>query len=76
MFPTNIIIVKYSGYLNNLLPGDVVLADRGFDVADSVAMLGATLTFQLLLEGVNSWLHLMLKQDENWPTSGYVWRGL
>ena len=38
---TNIIIVKYSGHLNNLLPGDVVLADRGFDVADSVAMLGA-----------------------------------
>ena len=54
MFPTNILIVKYSGYLNNLLPGGIVLADWGFDVADSVAMLGATLTFQLLLEGVNS----------------------
>ena len=36
-------IVEHSGYLNKLLPGDVVLADRGFDVADSVAMLGATL---------------------------------
>ena len=36
-------IVEHSGYLRNLLPGDVVLADRGFNVADSVAMLGATL---------------------------------
>ena len=36
-------IAEHSGYLNKLLPGDVVLADRGFDVADSVAMLGATL---------------------------------
>ena len=30
-------IVENSGYLRHLLPGDVVLADRGFDVADSVA---------------------------------------
>ena len=32
-----------SGYLKHLLPGDVVLADIGFDVADSVALYGATL---------------------------------
>ena len=36
-------IVENSGYLKHLLPGDVVLADRGFDVADSVALYGATL---------------------------------
>ena len=42
-FLTSTCIVEHSGYLNKLLPGDVVLADRGFDVADSVAMLGATL---------------------------------
>ena len=35
-------IVEHSRYLSNLLPGDVVLADQGFDVADSVAMLTAT----------------------------------
>ena len=36
-------IVENSGYLQHLLPGDVVLADRGFDVADSLALHGATL---------------------------------
>ena len=36
-------ITEHSGYLNNLLPGDVVLADHGFDVADSVGLMGASL---------------------------------
>ena len=44
-------IVEHSAYLNNLLPGDVVLADRGFDVADSVAMLGATLDIPAFTRG-------------------------
>ena len=44
-------IVEHSGYLNNLLPGDVVLANRGFDVADSVAMLGATLDIPAFTRG-------------------------
>ena len=35
-------IVENSGFLKNLLPGDV-LADRGFTVADSVASYGAVL---------------------------------
>ena len=37
-------IVECSGFLRNLLhASDVVLVDRVFDVANSVAMLGATL---------------------------------
>ena len=32
-----------TGFLDNLLPGDVILADREFDVADSVAIHGASL---------------------------------
>ena len=44
-------VVEHSAYLNNLLPGDVVLADRGFDVADSVAMLGATLDIPAFTRG-------------------------
>ena len=44
-------IVENSGYLKNLLPGDVVLADRGFDVADFVAMLGAFLDIPAFTKG-------------------------
>ena len=48
-------ITEHSGYLSNLLPGDIILADRGFDVADSVATMGASLElYQHLLKGVSS----------------------
>ena len=40
-----------SGYLQHLLPGDVVLADGGFDVADSVAYHGATLVIPAFTKG-------------------------
>ena len=44
-------IVENSGYLNHLLPGNVVLADRGFDVADSLALFGATLDIPAFTRG-------------------------
>ncbi len=44
-------IVENSGYLRHLLPGDVVLADRGFDVANSVALHGATLDIPAFTRG-------------------------
>ncbi|XP_072298319.1 uncharacterized protein [Eucyclogobius newberryi] len=36
-------VTEHSGYLNFLLPQDTVLADRGFDIEDSVAARGASL---------------------------------
>lgn len=36
-------IVENSGFLQKLSPGDIVLADRGFDIEESVAQMGATL---------------------------------
>ena len=37
--------------MKHLLPGDVVLADRGFDVADSIAACGATLDIPAFTRG-------------------------
>ena len=34
-------LAERCGILDNLLPGDVVLADRGFDITDSVGMMQA-----------------------------------
>jgi hypothetical protein len=44
-------ITENSGYLNFLQPGDVILADRGFNVAESVAMKGATLNIPAFTRG-------------------------
>ena len=44
-------IVENSGYLKYLLPGDVVLADRGFNVEDSVALQGDTLDIPAFTRG-------------------------
>ena len=43
--------MENSGYLKNLHPGDVILADRGFNVADSVALFGATLEIPAFTRG-------------------------
>ena len=31
-------ISEHSGFLNNIFPGDLILADRGFDIQDSVGL--------------------------------------
>lgn len=36
-------ITEHCGILKKLLPGDIVLADRGFDIAESVGMMQAQL---------------------------------
>ena len=36
-------VVEHSSFLNKLCVGDVVMADRGFDVSDSMGMMGAKL---------------------------------
>ena len=43
--------MENSGYLQHLLPGDDVLADRGFDVADSLALYGAILDIPAFTRG-------------------------
>jgi len=40
-----------SGFLNKLLPGDIVLADRGFDIAEDVARMQASLKIPTFTKG-------------------------
>ena len=44
-------LTEHCGILNNLLPGDVVLADRGFDISDSVGILQAKLHIPAFTRG-------------------------
>ena len=44
-------ITNNCGFLNNLLPGDLILADRGFDVGDSVGLYNAELKIAAFTKG-------------------------
>ena len=44
-------ITEHCGFLDLLLPGDVVLADRGFNIEDSAALRGATLDIPAFTRG-------------------------
>ena len=44
-------ITEHSGFLNKLLPGDLVLADRGFDISDSVGTMCAQVNIPAFTKG-------------------------
>lgn len=44
-------LTENSGFLRKLLPGDLVLADRGFDIADSVGFYQASLKIPAFTRG-------------------------
>ena len=46
-------LTEQCGILDNLLPGDVVLADRGFDITESVGMMQAKLHIPTFTKGKN-----------------------
>ena len=44
-------LTEHCGFLKKLLPGDIVLADRGFDIADSVGVMQAALHIPAFTKG-------------------------
>ena len=44
-------LTEHCGVLDKLLPGDVVLADRGFNISDSVGIMQATLHIPAFTKG-------------------------
>ena len=44
-------LTVYSGFLKHLKYGDLVLADRGFDISDDLAMVGASLAIPPFTKG-------------------------
>ena len=38
-------MTSHSGFLNKLMNGDLVLADRGFDITEPLALCSASLAF-------------------------------
>ena len=44
-------LTVHSGFLDKLLHGDLVLADRGFDIADDLALVGASLAMPSFTRG-------------------------
>ncbi|XP_047221977.1 uncharacterized protein LOC124868593 [Girardinichthys multiradiatus] len=44
-------ITENSGFLNHILPGDIILADRGFDIKDSVGAMQAAVTITAFIKG-------------------------
>lgn len=68
-------LTESSGFLKNLLPGDVVLADRGFDMENLEIyqqFMGPLLKYQLSPDEKNSYVHLMLNVVENWLLLEYM----
>ena len=44
-------LTEHCGILDNLIPGDIVLADRGFDIADSVGIHQCSLKIPAFTKG-------------------------
>ena len=60
-------LTEESGLLEKLVPGDVILADRGFDIADSVGLHCATIQ-------IPAFLALRWNKQGVLQTSGYMFR--
>ena len=61
-------ITVYNGLLKHLKYGDLVLADRGFDIIDDLAMIGASLANPPFIKGKPQ----LSQQEVEFPDSSPV----
>lgn len=58
-------LTEHCDYLRNILPGDVVLADRGFTVTEEVAMVGGKILMPAFTKGKNQLSALELEESRS-----------
>ena len=69
-------LTRECGVLRKLLPGDIVLADRGFDIEEDVALMQASLKIPSFTKGVSQLSLLDVEKTRNLQICGFMWRGL
>ena len=58
-------MIDYCGIMNYLLPGDIVLADRGFNISESVGMMQARLHIPSFTKGKDQFSALEVEETRN-----------
>ncbi|PFX23689.1 hypothetical protein AWC38_SpisGene11753 [Stylophora pistillata] len=68
-------LTEKSGLLRKLLPGDIVLADRGFDIADSVGLYQAHFHIPAFTRGKKQLSAEEVEQTRKIAESESMWKG-
>ena len=58
-------LTEHSGILDKLLPGDIVLADRGFTISDAVGMMQAKLNILSYTKGKDQLTAMDVEETRN-----------
>lgn len=59
------LITENSGFLDNILPGDLILADRGFNIEDSIGAVGASLKIPVFTTGRDHLTAMEIEKTRN-----------
>ena len=68
-------IIQQSGFLDYIEPGDTIMADKGFNIQDRLAIKSATLIAPPVMSRKMSH-HVLQQQPEEWPHPEYMWKEL